>query len=204
VKDLTQVEYRDIATLFAKGLPIEGDEYRAKVESYLDTIKALPREAKLALKMAYIFGSKAPREEREDLFQQLTLTLLKANVTDEKLAYSIARCDWLDWYRKYKIRQHTSLDSVVEDTEGNATTPGELLVGEVEFETKMDGRLDAELMWQKIPPDIKPLILKRLEGKALVTRYGRGRPKTDSALNDCERKRFNRWLHKEGYKLALA
>ena len=87
---------------------------------------------------------------------------------DERLAYAIGRCDWQDFWRKYTIRQHYSLDSVVEDNEGNPVTLSELIVGEVEFERKMNGKLDAERIWNKLPEVIKPLVNKRLIGKALT------------------------------------
>ncbi|GAH01794.1 unnamed protein product, partial [marine sediment metagenome] len=54
-----------------------------------------------------------------------------------KLAYAIARCDWIDFWKRYKIRQHLSLDSVTEDESGNPVTLAEMLVGETEFERKM-------------------------------------------------------------------
>ena len=57
----------------------------------------------------------------------------------------------VSWWRKYKIRQHTSLDSVVEDTEGNPVTLGEMLVGECEFENKVNGKLEAERIFDRLP-----------------------------------------------------
>jgi hypothetical protein len=188
---LTELTYRRIATMFVKALPVDGEEYAVKVEEYLTIIKALPREAKIALRMAYVFGSKAPIEEREDLFQELALALLKAKAKDERLAYAIARCDWRNWWGKYRIRQHTSLDSVVDDGEGNATTLGELIVGEADFEEKMDGKLEAHRIWQKLDsfPAIKTLVAKRLTGRP---------------LSNLERDTLNRWVAKFGVSLLLA
>lgn len=187
---LNELTYRRIAVMFVKALPVEGDDFTIKVNEYLAVIKALPKEAKIALRMAYIFGSKAPREEREDLFQDIALALLKARATDEKLAYAIARCDWLDWWRKYKIRQHTSLDSVVEDNEGNATTLGELIVGETEFENKVNGKMEAHRIWEVLGqfPAIQTLVSKRLIGKPL-TRLEHGT--------------LDRWVGKFGVSLLL-
>lgn len=189
MRDYVELRLRDIAKMLAKSLPVEGQEFTTKVEEYLSVIKAMPRAQKVALKIAYQFGRKVPREEREDLFQDIALTLLKANTGEEKLAYAIARCDWQDWWRKYKIRQHTSLESVTEDNEGNPVTLGELLVGEVEFENKMNGKLDAKHIWGLLPVDIKPLVNKRLIGKALTA---------------TERKRMNRFVHSQGAQLLLA
>ncbi len=183
------IEYRDIAKMLASALPVEGEEFGLKVEDYLRTIKALSSECKTSLKVAYIFSRKVPREEREDLFQDIALAVFKAKTSEEKLAYTIARFDWLDWWRKYTIRQHTSLDSIVESDEGNPVTLGELLVGEVEFEFKMDGKLDAERLWDKLPDTIKPIITQRLIGKALTS---------------SERNKLNRFVKQQGASLLLA
>ena len=188
MEQLKDITYRHVAKMLASALPVEGQEFGLKVEHYLDTIKRLPQEAKIALKSAYIFSRKVPREEREDLFQDIALAVLKVKTEDERLAYAIARCDWRDFWKAYKIRQHYSLDSVIEDTEGNPVTLGELLVGEAEFERKMNGKLDAERIYNTLPLNIQPLIDKRLIGKP---------------LNQTERKRLSRYVKAEGYKLLL-
>jgi len=175
--------------MLCSALPVEGQGFGEKVESYIETIKAMPKESKNALKVAYIFSRKVPREEREDLFQDIALAILKAKAQDEKLAYAIARCDWQDWWAKYKIRQHYSLDTIVEDTEGNPVALAELLVGETEFERKMDGKMDAERIYNKLPANIKPMIDKRLIGKALTHQ---------------ERNTMNYYVKTQGYKLLLA
>ncbi len=228
-KQYLNVTYRDIAKMLATALPVEGEDFRECVESNLEAVKAMPAEAKTALKVAYVFSRKVPREEREDMFQDLALTLFKAKTREEKLAYAIARCDWLDWWKKQysklvltcgysgkpldrhyssctvsgkpsksckdcpyagKVRELVSIDTVIEDTEGNATTLANMLVGEVEFERKLNGKMDAERMFDKLPADIKPLIERRLMGQ----------PLTKSA----ERMRIKRWVKAEGYKLLLA
>lgn len=186
LKDIT---YRHIAVMLTSALPIEGEEFTGKVNEYLDTIKSLPQTAKVALRSAYIFSRKVPREEREDLFQDIALAVLKAKTKDERLAYAIARCDWRDWWAKYKIRQHYSLDSVIEDDDGNPATLGELIVGEAEFERKMDGKLDAQRIWQALPENIKPIVTNRLLGKALTHK---------------ERNTLNYWVKTKGYQLLLA
>ena len=162
-----KVTYRDIAKMMVKAMPVQDDDFRDKVESYIDIIKAMPKEAKLALKSAYIFSRKVPREEREDLFQELALAVLKAKATDERLAYTIARCDWQNWWSKYRIRQHYSLDSVIDDGEGNHVSFGELLVGEVEWERKVDGDIDGKALYEQLPDWVKRLVDKRLTGLPL-------------------------------------
>jgi hypothetical protein len=185
VKDVT---YRHIAKMLASALPIEGEQFGERVEANLQIIKGLQQAQKTALKMAYIFSRKVPRQEREDMFQDIALTLLKASTPDERLAYAIARCDWKDWYKKYSIRQHYSLDSVVEDSDGNPVAMGELIVGESEFELKMDGKLDASIIWEKLPEDIKAIVQKRLLGTALL---------------NTERAKLSYWVKTKGYQLLL-
>jgi len=187
-KSYIQVTYRDIAKMLASALPVEGEAFGDKVSEYIETIKALPREAKLAMKIGYIFSRKVPRPEREDMFQDIALAVFKAKIKDERLAYAIACCDWRDFWRKYSIRQHYSFDTVVEDDDGNPVTLSEVLVGEVEFERKMDGKLDAERIWNKLPKLIKPLVQKRLIGKALTA---------------TERKQMSRYIKADGYRLLL-
>ena len=179
-----KVTYRDIAKMLIKAMPIEGQDYADKVNEYLGIIKAMPKEAKVALKSAYIFSRKVPREEREDIFQELALAVLKAKVTDERLAYAIARCDWKNWWAKYKIRQHYSLDSVVDS---NQATLGELLVGETEFELKVDGELDAQRIWDRLPGGIKYLVDRRLQGYR---------------LNKLDRECLERWAAKNAMMLV--
>ena len=182
------IAYRHIAKMLASALPVENEEFGLKVNQYLATIKKLNIETKIALKSAYIFSRKVPREEREDLFQDIALAVYKAKTKDEKLGYAIARCDWIDFWKHYKIRQHLSLDSVTEDETGNPVTMAELLVGETEFERKTCDKLDAESMFNSLPVAIKPLINKRLIG---------GR------LNNTERSQLNRYIKKDGYKILL-
>jgi hypothetical protein len=183
------ITYRHIAKMMCSHLKVEGTEYSIAVENMLVSIQALPIEAKHALKCAYIFSRKAPREEREDLFQDLMLKLLQARIGDEKLTYAVARCDWMDWWKRYKIRAHLSLDeSVSQDESGNPVTLGDLLVNEIRFETMVDGKLDAEYIWSKLPVTIKPIITKRLQSKALTA---------------CERQRLNRFVHGQGTSLLL-
>ena len=165
--ELQKITYRKIAIMLAKVLPVEAEEFTAKVNDNLQAIKALPKAAKVALKSAYIFSAKVPAEERRDLFQDIALAVLKARTPDEKLGYAIARCDWKNWWRQFKIRQHYSLDTVIEDTEGNPATLAELLVGETEFELKMNGKLDAERIWDMLPKKLQGVVRKRLLGQMI-------------------------------------
>ena len=221
---MPELTYRHIARILCHVEP-ESKDYPQAIETTLATIKALPAQHRLSMRIAYIFASKVPYEERGDCFQTFTATLIGRGVSDERLAYAICRCDWLDWWRAYKIRQHVDLDTTITDEDGNATTLGNLIVGMVDFEQRIGSELDAASLWERIPADIRPLIIKRMTGRALITTrtsepiaqpligknrrayagyLKRGRPKTDAALTDCERQRFNRWLHGAGASLLLS
>lgn len=181
-----KVTYRQIAKMLTSALPVEDHEFRGKVEEHIEAIRKLPKDQRKALLIAYVFSRKVPWQEREDMFQELTLALLEAKAPDERLAYSIARCDWQDWWRRFKTRQHYlagSLNTVVIGEEGEKVELGELLVGEVEFERKVDGKLDAQRIWAKLPEAIRKVVNKRLMGKALtpaerqrLSRYVRSAP----------------------------
>lgn len=187
-----KVSYRDIAKMLCGALPVEGQEYGLKVSEYMETIKRLPVESRLALKTAYIFSRKVPKEEREDMFQELVIAVLEVQTKDEPFAYAITRCDWRNWWRKYMTRQHYyggSLNRTVQDSDGQEVELAELIVGEAEFENRMDGELQAKRIWLQLPDTIKPIINRRIAGYA---------------LNATERQRLSRYVKKEGYKLLLA
>lgn len=165
-----QVEFRTIAKFLVKGIPIDGQEFGEQVEQTIGTIKKLRPEQRTALKAAYVFANKVPRLERADLFQELFVALLERATKDERLAYAIARFDWIDWWRKFTVKQHFfagSLQDTVEDAEGNEVMLAELIVGECEFERKLDGELDGQALWAKLPRPIQVIVQKRLYGKAL-------------------------------------
>ncbi|MBN2075164.1 MAG: hypothetical protein JW762_06410 [Dehalococcoidales bacterium] len=202
VKTYIKTEYRDIAKMLVKALPVENDDFGLKVNEYIDIIKSLPNEAKTALKCAYIFASKAPREEREDLYQSLFLAIWKVKPENEKFAYSIARCDWQDFWKSYKIKQHMTLESITESDDSSPDNLADMIIGYVEYETRYDGKIEAETIWSKIPEDIKPIILKKLSGKALTSgKRKRGRPKVTQPLIGKHRKAYSRWLRKQAYQI---
>ena len=96
--------------------------------------------------------------------------------------------DWINWWKKYKIRQHYSLDTIIEDEDGNPATMAELLIGEVDFERKLDGKIEAERIWNMLPPEIKKIVLQRLLGQALT---------------GSQRVTLQRWVKSSGYQLLL-
>ena len=162
-----KVTLRDIAKLLCKSLPVQDDEFTDAINTTLSTLKTLPTHHKTALKVAYVFSRKVPKEERDDFFQELSCTLLESGKQAPKLQYAIARCDWVNWWKRYKIREHYSLDSVVTDNEGNSTTIGELLVGECEFEHKICSEHNALEVYESLPNDIRYIVNCRLTGERL-------------------------------------
>ena len=107
---MLKVTARQIAKHLVKGLPLEGAAFKAEVDEVTKAIDKLAAEQRQALKCAYVFASKVPRQEREDVFQELFTKLLENGATSERLQYVIARCDWVEWWRRYKVRQNYSLD----------------------------------------------------------------------------------------------
>jgi hypothetical protein len=201
-KSQDTIEYRDIAKMLVKALPVENEEFALKVNEYMAIIKTLPKQAKIALECAYIFSSKAPREEREDLYQSLFLALWKVQPDSKKLAYSIAKCDWLDFWKSYKTRQHLNLESITESEDNNPDNLANVIVGSIEYETRYDGNIDSETLWSKIPSDIKPIILKKLSGKSLTSGKRKvGRPKVEQPLIGKHRVQYSRWLRKQAYQI---
>lgn len=171
-----EVSYRSIAKLLARGMPLEGQDYSAKVESYIKSIEAMPVEQQATLKASYIFSRKAPREERQDLFQDLVsscLTVLatKTPIRDpDPFCYKTVRLAWLDRtrYRNRPIeklaREAYRLNSSVIDSNGQETELQELIAGEVDFEHKLNSELDSQAVLDTLPDRVKKVAVKRLSG----------------------------------------
>ena len=157
-----KVTLQQLASIFVKFLPIEGEEFDEARESVCRQLRKLPQEHLVALQSAYIFSHKVPFQEREDLFQELYLTILEHDTKDERLAYAIARCDWKDWWEKYKTRQHYSLDMVID--EDSRESFGDLLVGEIEFENRLNGDLEGKRIFDLLPVWVQKLVTKYQNG----------------------------------------
>lgn len=164
--------YRNIAKMLASALLEDGEDFATHVEEYLEVINTLPTDSKRALHYAYIFSRKAPQQERNDLYQELAIRLLESRPINDKLAYSIARCDWKDWWRSFKLRVNYNWQSIerMADTEEGGGYGQEaidrqiyhsaLLQGEVEFERKVD----IDILWNKLPERIQAIISKQIAG----------------------------------------
>jgi|GEM_PF-2617093 len=205
----TNASFQNIAKAALGGANFDHDaHYMALVQSTRQALEALGRNARLAVEAAYIFSRKVPHNERQDLFQELTAAILESGTDNPAFAYTIARRDWQNWYRSYKLHSQFHegrLSETIVNADGDETELAELLVGEIEFEAKQIDKLDARALWAQIPKDIQRLVRKRLIGKPLGNSRTRkrGRPKSTKALNDTERKRLNRWVTSEGYKLLI-
>ena len=206
---ITKANYQQIAKA-AIGQPNfqDDDQYIELVKSTTKELGKLGINAKLAVEAGYIFSRKVPSSERQDLFQELVLAILDSGTENAAFAYTIARRDWQDWWRSYKVHSQFYqgyLSEVILNSDGEETELAELLVGEVEFERKQIDKLDAQSLWQQIPAAIQVLVSKRLQGKPLGAprKPKAGRPKSSGSLNDTERQRLNRWVQTEGYKLLI-
>ena len=160
-----QEELTQVAKMMARAISPD-EEFGENTRIILGELRGLEPECRLALKEAYIWSRKAPAEEREDLFQELFLRLWEGKVEDEKLAYSVARCDWRDWWRKYKVREHYSLDKPLGDAEDSKTL-SETLVGEAEFEAKMCLHMDCQAILNAMPRYVKEAATRRLYGRPI-------------------------------------
>jgi len=171
--EYTETTYRSIAKTLCANMGAHDQEYSDLVNEMLESINKLPQDQKLALKSAYVFSRKVPKEEREDVMQDLMLNLLKYQAHDEKLIYSIARCDWKDWWKSYKTRSHYQVldsfeESITDTDQDRGVRLADLLTNEIRFEYLVDGKIDGQYLWDKLPATIKPVIAKRLQSKALT------------------------------------
>lgn len=207
---LTVASYQDVTkAAIGSFANFEDDQtYLDLVQATRQSLEGMDDNAKLAVEAAYVFSRKVPHSERQDMFQELTTAILASGTTDAAFAYTIARRDWQNWWQKYKLHSQYCqgyLSETITDADGEETELAELLVGEIEFERKQIDHLDTKRLWQRLPADIKPLILKRLQGKPLGAprRRKAGKPKSSGTLNNTERQRLNRWVKTEGYKLII-
>jgi hypothetical protein len=98
--------------------------FRVNVDWITTELDSLPQEVKTSLACAYVFSSRVPRQEREDMLQGLVANLLQfikdkswtvgldgsgivstlwtGYTLSESLAYRIAKCDTLDYWRRIK------------------------------------------------------------------------------------------------------
>lgn len=116
-------------------------QFRLNVDWITQELDSLPQEVKTSLACAYVFSSRVPRQEREDMLQELVTNLLQfvqdkswtcgldgsgiastiwtGYTLSESLAYRIAKCDTLDFWRRIKghSQECESIDSITEASE---------------------------------------------------------------------------------------
>jgi hypothetical protein len=186
------VSYRDIAVMLTKALiQLKGPEFNEHIDNLIEEIRKLPIEARNALRSAYIFSAKVPREDREDMFQELFIAVYEAKTKDEAFGYAIARCDWKNWWSKYYRRSAYyggSLNETITDTEGNSCEVIDLVVGESEFEAKMYSDWEATRIFGMLPHSIQYIVNKKMIG----TRLSRSESTT-----------LTSWANKHGNELLL-
>lgn len=168
-----EVKPERIAIELAKYMPLDGADFRLKVVQIENVIKRLPKLEKRCLAAAYVFSRKCPRQDREDLFQDLMVALLEVKPLNEKLTYSMARFRWIDWYRKLKSGSKysmVSLDAVIsdDDNDNQSHVLSEILIGDMEFEQRECEKMDCRKIIKSIPANIRKIGYKRLTGKALT------------------------------------
>ena len=156
----------DVAKWLASGLPLEGEDFGRQVQTVERELLRLTKRNKtnlVALQTAYVFSKKVPRQERRDMFQELFLTLYEHKMSDNGLAYAIARADWVDWWRSFKIRSHYSLDMVADADSGESF--GDLLVGVCDFEAQILGKLNGDRLLEALPDYIRKIVQRKLNGQ---------------------------------------
>jgi DNA-directed RNA polymerase specialized sigma24 family protein len=160
-----------MAKWLASGLPLEGEDFEQQVQTVERELLRMTKRNKanlVALQTAYVFSKKVPRQERQDLFQELFLTLFEHKAADNGLAYAIARADWCDWWRSYKIRSHYSLDMVADADSGDSF--GDLLVGVCDFEARILGKINGDRLLEALPDYIRKTVQRKLNGQPTSSR----------------------------------
>lgn len=204
---LNYASYQNVAKAAIGGANFDDDEtYMSLVQSTRADLEKMGRNTRLAVEAAYIFSRKVPANERQDMFQELTTAILANGTESPAFAYTIARRDWQNWWRDYKLHSQFHggyLSETITSAEGEETELAELLVGEIEFEAKQIDRLDAGQLWAQMPKHIQALVLKRLQGKPLgAPRKGKAKHE-GASLSSTERQQLNRWVKSEGYRLLI-
>jgi len=174
-----KINYRSIAKLLAKDMPIDGQEYRVKIEEYIKAIKAMPKAQQSALGAAYIFSDMLRGYERQDLFQELVAHILtvmakrKGSIESiDGFCYKVARNKWKDkWLQQENRKEITNGDfsslnrPVIDSDNGREEELQELLAGEVEFERKLNSKLDSQAVLDSLPDRVKAIVIKKLIDK---------------------------------------
>ena len=187
-----KVTYRQIARLLVRELPLDNEERVGKVDEYTKAIEAMPEQARLALQSAYIFSSKVPPKEREDLFQDIVYAVLQKSKDGKDgggVAYMTGRGKWLDGLgcgeHKKKRQPSVSLNEVITE-QGRQIEVGETIVGMDDLEDKVINRVEAQRIYRELPRHIKLLVKRMFRGEALL-------PKERSMVFRYRRKLYSKY-----------
>ena len=98
-KRLTQAKriptLHNMAKWLASGLPLEGEDFGQQVQTVERELLLLTKRSKsslLALQTAYVFSRKVPRQERQDVFQELFLTLYQQKNERQRFSLCYRSC----------------------------------------------------------------------------------------------------------------
>jgi len=113
--------------------------------------------------------ARIPYQEREDVLQELALRMLEARPCTAAMAFIIARNHVANWWRHYRAHRLYGDSDITYGSE--LTDTGEeiiqTIVGEVEWQARIDSELEAKRIFSNLPPRIQGIISKRLAGRRL-------------------------------------
>jgi hypothetical protein len=133
-------------------------------------------------RMLASYGRKSPPGEFADAVQAITLEWLTERPANARLANTIARTTIIDYWRKWRIRQHNGIESSLDGTT-EIHQLQEALVAGVAWELQSDGALDCESITRRMPDRIRGIIQHRLDGRKLET---------------ADRTFLHRWIRSDG------
>ncbi len=150
-----------------------------------DTARALSSRLGIAAKplcqtLAY-WVARVPEAERVDWLQTMAVKLLESKPATNALAFVVAKCDTMSWWRAFKLRQHFSLDTARESDDDNAKTMLDSLCAVAQYEAMIESDDNARALWRALAPNIQAIVSKRLNG---------------ARLSCAERQTLCRYLHK--------
>jgi len=146
----------------------ELSEYQELKDWTLRALEQFSQSQKTIARKAFIFASKSPAIEREDLFQSLFATLWAKQTNgklDEKLAHKIAHDTWANWWKAYYYREHYSLD-VTQETDDSELALD--VIDDRDTIAQAESDIDASMLWQSLPKAIQSIALKRIKGTPLT------------------------------------
>jgi hypothetical protein len=172
--DITRVTARQVAKMLCHALAtIDIEDYRNAVDTYMVTLESLTKSQLHALKLAYVFSRRCQPQERDDLYQEIALSVLEHGGDNCKLQYAIARNNWRsfihNYYRHGNYQGH-SLNELIDDGDNNQVERVDIIVGAGEYE--LISELDTKVIMDSLPRHVRDVVLKRMTG-AIMTTYDR-------------------------------